>query len=331
MRKRIALTIALFLYSLGIVCIAPAQGASALTTLKVNLFVGVQNLPLYAAQQEGFFAKRGLIVEPVRTPNSTVQREGLANGAFDIVQSSVDNAIDMIDVGKKDVLIVAGGSDSLNELMVRPEVKSYDDLRGKTFVIDAPDTAYVFVLYKLLSVKGLQRSDYHTLPIGACTERMAAMQEDPSNRVAALFNSPCNRLLERSGFKSWGRVVDVIGPYQGDGTFVMRQWASAHSDFLINYLQSLIEGYRWASEPSNHDKAVAVLMKALNIDQNLAERAIESGVGPNGGLTPDLKFDPAAFRNVQQIRVDAIGGSINANIHRYYDSTFYDKAIAGLQ
>jgi ABC-type nitrate/sulfonate/bicarbonate transport system substrate-binding protein len=157
------------------------------------------------------------------------------------------------------------------------------------------------------------------------------MQQDPSNRVAALFNSPCNRLLERSGFKSWGRVTDVIGPYQGDGTFVMRKWASEHPDLLVGYLQGLVEGYRWASQPSNHEKAVSVLMKALNIDQELAGRAIGSGIGPKGGLTPDLKFDPGAFRNTQQIRVDAMGGSINPDIGHYYDASFYDKATAGLQ
>jgi ABC-type nitrate/sulfonate/bicarbonate transport system substrate-binding protein len=305
--------------------------ASAQTVLKVNLFVGVQNLPLYVAQDKGFFAKRGLTIEPVRTPNSTVQREGLANGTFDIVQSSVDNAIDMIDVRNQDVVIVAGGSDSLNELMARPELRTYDDLRGKTMVIDAPDSAYVFVLYRLLALKGLKRGDYKTLPIGACTERMAAMKEDPVNRSAALFNAPCNRLLERSGFKSWGRVVDVIGPYQGDGTFVMRKWAVDHSDILVKYLQALIEGYRWASVPANHAEAVKILTRALKIDDDLAERSIGSGIGPHGGLTPDLKFDPASFRNTQQIRVDAVGGSVNPNTGKYYDGAYYERALSGLK
>jgi ABC-type nitrate/sulfonate/bicarbonate transport system substrate-binding protein len=307
------------------------QAASAETVLKVNLFVGVQNLPLYAAQAKGFFAKRGITVEPVRTPNSTVQREGLANGTFDIVQSSVDNAIDMIDVRHQDVVIVAGGSDSLNELMVRPELTTYDDLRGKTFVIDAPDSAYVFVLYRLLALKGLQRTDYHTLPIGACTERLAAMQQDPVNRAAALFNAPCDRLLERSGFKSWGRVTDVIGPYQGDGTFVMRKWANAHPDILVGYLEGLIEGYRWAANPANHEEAVNLLTEALKIDHDLAAHAIGSGIGPKGGLTPDLKLDPASFRNTQQIRVDAVGGTVNPNIERYYDPSYYERAIAALR
>ncbi len=189
----------------------------------------------------------------------------------------------------------------------------------------------MFVLYRLLALKGLQRNDYRTLPIGACTERLAAMQQYPVNRSAALFNAPCNRLLERSGFKSWGRVTDVIGPYQGDGTFVMRKWSSAHRDILVGYLEGLIEGYRWAAKTANHDEAVDILTEALKIDHDLAARAIGSGIGPKGGLTPDLKLDPASFRNTQQNCVDAVGGTANPNIDRYYDPTYYDRAIAALR
>jgi ABC-type nitrate/sulfonate/bicarbonate transport system substrate-binding protein len=311
--------------------LAAVYPAASQTTLKVNLFTGIQNLPLYAAQEKGFFAKRGIIVEPVRTPNSTVQRESLNNGTVDIVQSAVDNAIDMIDVRKQEVVIVAGGSDGLNELMARSELRTYDDLRGKTMVVDAPDTAYAFVLYKILALKGLRRGDYNVLPVGACAERLAAMKEDPINRSAVLFNAPCDRLLERSGFVSWGRAVDIIGPYQGDGTFVMRAWAAQHSDVLVKYLQALIEGVRWASVPANRSEAVAILMKALKIDEDLAERSFGSAIGPKGGLTSDLKFSEAGFRNTQQVRVDALGGSLDPNIRKYYDGSFYETAINDLR
>jgi ABC-type nitrate/sulfonate/bicarbonate transport system substrate-binding protein len=45
-------------------------------------------------------------------------------------------------------------------LIVQRDIKSYDDLRGKTVVVDAPDTAYALLLYKMLEIKGLKKGDY---------------------------------------------------------------------------------------------------------------------------------------------------------------------------
>ena len=120
-------------------------------------FPGSQYLAVYAALEQGFYAKQGLTVDLQFTPNSQAQRDGIASGRFEIAHSGVDNAVALANSGKADVAIVAGGSNGMNELIVRPEIGDYADLRGKTMVVDAPDTAYALLLYKMLSVKGLQK------------------------------------------------------------------------------------------------------------------------------------------------------------------------------
>src|SRR6476620_12257748 len=114
--------------------------------LLVNVFPGPQHLALYVAKDKGFFAKRGLSIEVEFTPTSKAQRDALADGRVQIAQSAVDNAVAMVESAKKDVVIVSGGSNGMLSLFVRPEVKSYDDIRGKAVVVDAPDTAYALVL-----------------------------------------------------------------------------------------------------------------------------------------------------------------------------------------
>ena len=46
--------------------------------LRVNIFNTSSNLPLLAAQEAGFFSRRGLALEIQHTPNSDAQRGGLA-------------------------------------------------------------------------------------------------------------------------------------------------------------------------------------------------------------------------------------------------------------
>src|SRR5438067_1266263 len=111
MKRAVALLPSTMLAILGLaVSLAQAQE----TRLRVNVFPSPQNLPLYIAQEKGFFNKRDLSIEIQVTPNSQAQRDGLIKGSFEIAQAGVDNALALVDVAKADVVIVSGGSTGLN-------------------------------------------------------------------------------------------------------------------------------------------------------------------------------------------------------------------------
>src|SRR5581483_5729788 len=111
--------------------------ARADTKLTVIVFPGVQNLPMFAAQAKGFFAKRGLDVDLKFTPNSDELRNGLAEGRYQIAHSAIDNAFALRDKANVDIAVVLGGDDSFNRLIVQDEIKSLADIKGKTVVVDA--------------------------------------------------------------------------------------------------------------------------------------------------------------------------------------------------
>src|SRR5258708_20306361 len=79
------------------------SSGNAQTHLTTMVFQGVQNLPLFAAQQKGFFARRGLTVDQRIAPSSQELRDGLAQGRYQIVNTSVDNAIAMAEQAKADI------------------------------------------------------------------------------------------------------------------------------------------------------------------------------------------------------------------------------------
>src|ERR1700739_4828875 len=116
----------------GALAFATAGAAAAQTKLKVIVFPTLANLAQYAAQAQGYYAKRGLEVELVGTPNSDETREGLAQGRYQIAHGGVDNAVAQVENDKTDLFIFIGGNNGFNELIVHPEVGSYADLRGKT-------------------------------------------------------------------------------------------------------------------------------------------------------------------------------------------------------
>lgn len=245
------------------VAVAMAAQARGEEHLLVNVFPGPQHLALYVAKDKGLFAKRGLSVDVEFTPTSKEQRDALADGRAQIAQAAVDNAVAMVESAKKDVIIVSDGSNGMLSLFVRPEVKSYDDIRGKAVVVDAPDTAYALVLYKMLALKGVRRSEYDIFQGGDCMRRLNGIR-DPKN-AAVLLNFPCTVLAEREGYPNWGSAAEALGAYQADGAFVMREWAQQHRETLVNYLQAIVEALRWASGPENRAETAAIVAKYLKV------------------------------------------------------------------
>jgi len=308
---------------------APQAALAENTKLKVSIFPDAQNLSLFIAEDKGFFQKRGLDVEVGITPNSQALRDGLVNGTHQIVHAAVDNAVAMIDVAKADVAIVAGGGNGGTELMVRPEVNSFADLRGKTGVVDAVNTAYALIMYKMLDMKGVKRSEYKVLSAGGCPQRLDAMRKDPVNAFAMLY-PPCTIFAERDGFHSLGAGVDVVGPYQASGVFVMRSWAKANADVLVKYLQAIVEGYRYATNPANKAEAVASLSKHLKIDSDTATKSLVYEIGPKGAVAKDLRFDMEGFKNALKIRAEIEGGQDEGSPARYLDLSYYERALSGL-
>ncbi len=299
------------------------------TKLRVSIFPDAQNLALFVAQDQGFFKKRGLEVEIAFTPSSPALRDGLANSSHQIVHAAVDNAVAMIEIAKADAVIVAGGGNGATELMVRPEINSFADLRGKTGVVDATNTAYALIMYKMLEMKGVKRAEYKVLSAGGCPQRLEAMRKDPVNAFSMLY-PPCTMLAEQEGFRSFGAGVDVVGPYQAAGIFVMRPWAKANADTLVKYIQAVIEGYRYAAEPTNKIAAATSLSKHLKIDADTAMKSLVYEIGPKGALAKDIRFDMEGFKNALSIRAEMEGGNAEATPTKYFDLSYYERALSGL-
>jgi len=278
--------------------------ASAQTPLKVKMFPGAQSLPVLAAVQEGVFARHGLKVEVLFTASSDEQRNGLAAGEFEIAQAAVDNAVAMVELAKQDVVIVTGGDSSMNELFVQPDIASVRDLKGQTLLVDAPNTAYALQLKKILLMSGLRAgADYTIYPIGGTSQRLRGMKENKAYK-AAMLNLPFALDAKAAGLKSMGRAVDLIGPYQANGTFVLRRWGQANRDTLERYIAGVIEGTRWALSPANKDAAARILSERLKVTPEIAARTWELMTDPKFGIAQDARFDMQGYRSELALRAE---------------------------
>ena len=300
-----------------------------MNTLRVNIFNTSSNLPLLAGLQAGDFAEQGLNIEVQHTPNSDEQRAGLPAGRFEIAHAAVDNAVALIESGA-DAVIVCGGDAGLNDFIVRPEIGSFEDLRGKLLAVDAPNTAYALAAKKILKDRGLlEGRDYQIKLAGGTGPRAAAMASDP-DLACGMINPPFNFKLRAQGLKSLGSQYDLLGPYQATGAYVMRAWAQAHGDLLRRYLTAYIRGQRRVMDRANESAMIDLLGANFKLEGQAARNTYEALLTAGSGLAPDAAFSREGFVRVLSIRAEMEGmwGGVPPAPERYLDLTAYEQARA---
>jgi NitT/TauT family transport system substrate-binding protein len=297
--------------------------------IRVNIFNTSSNLPLFAAMENGCFARRDVQIEIQLTPNSDEQRAGLAAGKFDIAHAAVDNAVAMVESQNQDVVIVCGGDAGMNDFMVRAEVNSFDGLRGKLLAVDAPNTAFALVAKKILKNNGLlEGRDYAVKLAGGTGPRSAAMLTEPQ-LAAAMINPPFSFTMLEKDLKSLGSQFDLLGPYQATGAFVMRPWANANSEALTQYLAAYIEGQRHVMNPANRSQMIDLLTRRFNLSPAVAEGSYAALTTPGSGLAPDARFNHEGFITVLAIRAEMEGmwGGHAPAPGKYLDLSYFENAI----
>jgi ABC-type nitrate/sulfonate/bicarbonate transport system substrate-binding protein len=296
--------------ALSVAWVSGSAAAADLTLVRLNTFPTARSLPFFVGVDKGIFAKHGIRLEFEFTESSKAQRSGLAAGKFEIVHSAVDNALAMVEVAKVDVVIVSGGDGGTNEFIVGKGLNTFADVRGKALVTDAPNTAYALQAKKILA------------------RRLKAMLAGGDN-AAAIMNLPFSAQAIEAGMKSLGRTVDLLGPYQAGGAFVLRSWAKANGDTLERYLAGYIESLRWVLDKNNREEAINILMAKRNLSRSLATRSYDLMIEPGFGFNPDARLNAEGFDNVLKLRQEVEGGPMPSPA-KYLDLSYYDRALKRL-
>lgn len=307
-------------------------GAHAQTTspqqIRVLTLLG-RPIQFVVADKQGFFAKYGLEVLNDNKKNSDELRADLASGKGDVAYLAVDNAVAMVELAHQDVVIVMGGEGSQNELIAQKEIKSIADLRGKTLIVDAPNTAYALQMKKMLSLSGLTAGkDYEIKPFGATPQRLIAMREQ-KDFAGSMLGPPASLVAKKEGFVSLGSVQQLIGPYQAAGIFTQRAWAKEHRDLLVAFLSACIEAQRWLLNPANKQQVIDLLAAQYHLAPEIAAEDYEISMTRPGGFTKDAQFDLRGFENVLKLRAEVEGqwGGHPPSPDKYYDPSYYQAAL----
>jgi ABC-type nitrate/sulfonate/bicarbonate transport system substrate-binding protein len=274
--------------------------------LDLIAFAGASNWPLWAGQQQGLFAHRGIDLALNLTPNSRHMARELHMGGAQIALTSIDNVIAYTEgVGEEpldgptDFFAFMGVDDGLLSVMAQPGIASVSELRGQTLAVDALTTGFAFVLREILALEGIDAADVTFATVGTGAERLAALKAGECG--ATLLNAPLCLAAEAAGKRRIVRARDILGPYQGIVGAARRSWARENAELVVAFIQAFRASLDWLSEPQNKMAAQALLAQKLPSLGKAVELAYEALIA-QGGLTRSLKIDRDGVAHVIELR-----------------------------
>ncbi|HEX4234520.1 MAG TPA: ABC transporter substrate-binding protein, partial [Caldimonas sp.] len=202
--------------------VARAQAAAApqsRTVVRVVAFAGGWNLPLWAAQRQGFFEKQGIAVELAYTPGSGPLVNGLMAGRYDIALAAIDNLVayqegqgDGAPLHEPDLVAVMGVDNGFLSVVAEGSIRTVAELRARKVAVDSPNTGFAFVLRELLQSNGVGESEVTIVRGGATELRYAGLVAGTFD--ATLLRTPFDILAGERGFRVLARA-DTLGPHLG--------------------------------------------------------------------------------------------------------------------
>jgi ABC-type nitrate/sulfonate/bicarbonate transport system substrate-binding protein len=294
--------------ALGALAGATAIGGAQTTPLRLNIFGGVDAWPVYVMHDKGILERAGFDATITPTPGSVPQMQHMMAGDADIALTAMDNIIaydegqgDPSIAGPFDLFGFLGIGPGFLKLVVRPEITSYAQLRGKTLAVDAVPTGFTFVLRRMLEKNGVMPTEYSLVAVGSTQKRFDAMVGGQA--VAGVVATPYDLLgQQKYGFRVLGTALDTLGHYQATAVMARRSWAATHRSTIAGFVRAYREAAAWLYDPANRTEAMAILARNADLPPDLVAQITPAILGSAASYTRDGKFDVAGVGTVLELR-----------------------------
>jgi ABC-type nitrate/sulfonate/bicarbonate transport system substrate-binding protein len=296
--------------------------------LKICTFKGIQNLPLYVATRQGFFAQQGLHIDITYTAGSIPQLVGLVRKEYQLIQTAPDNVINVdnnpsafgLDPATfPHVIMLLGGSVGPLSIFAQSDFTTFDHLRGAILGVDNPTSGFAIVLRDILARNGLLLERDYTFTVeGGTSNRLDALKN--GSVAATILYAPYDVLATQAGFNQLATSTDYYPAYASLATAAIQSWIDQHSDEVTSYITAYLQASRWIYDPVHVDDVQAIMQiePALGLDASLTPDVYATFVDPISGFGQDATLDDAGLQQVIDLRAIYVSSSTIERDLSYY-------------
>jgi ABC-type nitrate/sulfonate/bicarbonate transport system substrate-binding protein len=255
--------------------------------------------PMWVGVERSTFRKYGLDVRMVQLRNGSLSMSTLASGQVQFNYGSPANALSAAAGGMRLQCIASAVNKIPRELVARKEIRTLDELRGKSFGVQSIGGGFWLQTMIALDYLGID-PDKYDLKMRILGDTATVTQALGSGGVdATVIPYSFSEAAKRAGANVLADVGKLPIPYQGTTICFLRDSPSHNPDIISRLLKGLVDAVVMIHDPSAKLDVTEILRKSFRFPRLEDAEASYKVLGQMA--TIDLLPDPAAWKIVQRI------------------------------
>ena len=285
--------------------------------------IGINCLPWFVAKEARIYEKNGIDVDPVFIGASSALFQSMLSGAADMAGSGGPSVISNVLQGGDIIHVTAMVPRFTQSIMVKPEIKKPEDMKGKKIGVSRLGTVTHFALQTALDGYGVK--NVTILQMGGQPEAVAGLVRGSVD--GAVISPPYNFQLKKQGYNELVSPNDLqkLTEFITNGIVARRSVVEKDKDSLIRLIKSTAEAIKLITTDREFTKKVITKWMPLK-DADLLEQAYRfatenysrEGTVPEGALRAMVK---------QMVQSNLIDAKMVANtpLTAYYDNRYVEE------
>lgn len=273
----------------ALACLAQAAQGQELVTLRYGQNAagvsGLSSLPLNVAQRRDAFRREGINLVMVPIPGGTDRIvAALDKGEIDAGKNATPYMVQAALKGSDAVAFISQTTNPVYSLIVRPEIRSFADLKGKVLGLSTPGDTITLSTVRLLDAKGIKAADYTAKAVVGTPARFACLK---SGECAAVpMGQPEDLAAIAQGFPRLGFTYEAGADLIFNVDMVRRAWGERNKDTLIRFVRAMASTYAFMNDPRNRDEVIAIVKDTGKLSEDVARQIYAPYLEPGRNVLP---------------------------------------------
>jgi NitT/TauT family transport system substrate-binding protein len=224
--------------------------------------VSMGNIIIFITKEARLFEKYGLDAEVITMNGSGIASKALISGNIEISPIATPTVINANLAGSDMAILAHTMPGVVHALMVKPEIKRPEDLKGKKIAVSTLGSLTDFLVRYIARRKGLNPDrDVTLITTGGDAERLVALKSGVVDGAA--MSHPGYGRAQRMGFSMlWDSAKEVNYPWMEITT--RRTTVKSDRGTVMNYMKAHLEGIALFKRDREFSKRV--MKKVLRLD-----------------------------------------------------------------
>jgi len=231
--------------------------------------IGGSGIPLWIAQDKGFFERNGLDTRLIYIGGGRIVAQSFAAGQIKVAIMA-GPAMVSANLAGLNLRMVAGlVNTSTYSLFVKPNIGSPQELKGKRFGMGSFGSSPDFMMRQIFRRLGLDpEKDVTILQLGGGGDlvRLAALKAGSVD--GALLSPPLTALARDAGFRALITPQNLVIPYQQTGVATTKDFIDKNRDTVRRFVKAMIEAVHFYK--THKEESLAVVAKNLKTNDRAA-------------------------------------------------------------